>query len=49
MGLKEHGVYIDEYLWSDGVWWWFSGTHNLLETVLLQPLLVLLALIYRVG
>ncbi len=31
-------------------WWWFSGTHNLLGTGLLQPLLLLLlALLYRLG
>jgi hypothetical protein len=42
-------AYIEVNLWTDGVWWWFSGTHNLLETGLLQQLLLLLALIYRVG
>jgi hypothetical protein len=30
-------------------WWWFSGTHNLLGIGLLQPLLLLLALLYRLG
>ncbi len=43
-------AYIEAYLWTDGVWWCVSGTHNLLETGLLQPLLLLLlALLYRLG